>query len=552
MKILRYSSLALAALTFSACQDVNEQVPQGGALTDEQVKETNSALPTRTEAAFSAMFTMMGEPNGCLHNSSGRPDDYGFVMMALSNDLEASDAWIADNGYNWFSTCGEWSSRNPDYANPYIRYIAPYKQIRLANDVISNYPADTQNEKELNRIAQARAVRAFDYMSLAPSFQFNYVDHLEAPCVPIVTEKGVEADNNPRATVKEVYELIMSDLNYACKILENYKPTNKNEISGAVAYGLRARANLAMEKWAEAAADAQKAIDLSGVKPASIADVSKPTFCNISEKNWLWGYDMTEDMAKKFAYATCDAWICSFSGDGYSAATGCCVHINKLLYDLINPSDVRKGWWLNKNGKSPLTNTVSWKNEDGVSFTGDALVKLAITNVKVAFDAYTNVKFGCQAGVGTTTNCSDWPLMRVEEMYLIVAEGLAKSGDENTAKQVLSNFITTYRDPAYNIAVQLGKRNLADEIWLQRRIELWGEGFGMSDIMRLKKNIVRFHSEKDPYPDAFRFNVAYGDPYMLLRFPTTETDNNHGIKNNEGGQQPTPGQNKELLDGVTD
>ena len=41
--------------------------------------------------------------------------------------------------------------------------------------------------------------------------------------------------------------------------------------------------------------------------------------------------------------------------------------------------------------------------------------------------------------------------MRVEEMILIKAEGLAKSGQEATAKQVLEDFVRTYRDPSYTV-----------------------------------------------------------------------------------------------------
>ena len=48
-----------------------------------------------------------------------------------------------------------------------------------------------------------------------------------------------------------------------------------------------------------------------------------------------------------------------------------------------------------------------------------------------------------------------------------------------------------------------------DDVWLQRRIELWGEGFSMADIMRLGKPVVRFQgSDKGNWPDAFCFNIA--------------------------------------------
>ena len=170
---------------------------------------------------------------------------------------------------------------------------------------------------------------------------------------------------------------------------------------------------------------------------------------------------------------------------------------------------------------------------------------------KLPYLPYTNVKFGCNP-IATTVNEEDMPLMRVEEMILIQAEGLAKSGNEAQAKQVLESFVKTYRDPSYDSSK--GGRNLADEIWYQRRVELWGEGFFMADANRLHKPVVRFkdNAESSNEPDAFRFNIDPDDPWLLMRFSDSETNANAAIVNNEGGTQPKQDQNPSLRDGVTD
>ena len=162
---------------------------------------------------------------------------------------------------------------------------------------------------------------------------------------------------------------------------------------------------------------------------------------------------------------------------------------------------------------------------------------------------YANVKFGMMSGIGSEINDNDFPLMRVEEMLLIAAEGYAKSGNEAKAKEILTNFVTNYRDANYTIPTT---RSLADEIWFQRRVELWGEGFAMSDIMRLKKPIVRFHDTSASIDAQFRFNVAADDPWLLMRFPTKEVNANVAIVNNTGGIAPVQDQNPDLRDGVTD
>ena len=544
MKLNKFFLLALAGVALTACNDINEIQPAGRGITQEQVNKVYEALPQRAEASFSGMYSMMGEPYYTF-GASERADDFGFITMAISNDAEGPDYFYPNSGYNWFSVCGEYTSRNADYANPYIRYASPYNQLKMANDIIKSYAGRT-DEDAISHVAQCRAMRAFDYLSMAYAFQYKYVGHEEEPCVPIVTEETTEFANNPRATVKKVYEQIMDDLNYAVDNL-TVQRSSKARINKTVALGLRARAYLAMEKWSEAAADADAALTLAkqeGLEAASIQDVSTPAFCDINEKNWIWGYDMTEAIANQ-EYATASSWLSSFSSNGYAAAVQVYACINNLLYDKISATDVRKGWWVDDNLHSPLLSTISW---DGV--TGDDISYYTVDDVKTVFLPGTNVKFGIPSGIGNPKNDSDYPFMRVEELILVKAEGLAKSGNEGEAKNVISDFVQKYRDPSYNIA--MSPRSLADEIWFQRRVELWGEGFAMSDIMRLGKPVVRFHDDKSRVPAAYRFNIAPDDKVLLLHFCTSETNTNHAIVNNPAFNFPTMYQNPELRDGVTD
>ncbi len=541
MKFNKISILAIAgALTLSACDDVNKQDPEGGMITQGQLTETYAAVPTRVDATFAGMFNMMGEPYGVFGTGRGRADDFGFVMAALSQDAEGADYIYPNSGYNWFSVCGEYTSRTPNYANPYIRYAIVYNQIKIANDLISSL-GEFEDASNKNKVAQAKAIRAFDYLNLVPYFQFNYQGHQNDPCVPIVTPDTPDPANNPRASVQECYDLIMSDLNDAISVLGTARE-NKSRININVAYGIRARANLYMGKWADAAADAAKAME--GYKPASIEEVSTPSFVNADDHNWIWGIILTDDQAQD-RYATSASWLSSFSASAYTAGAACYAMINSMLYDKIPATDVRKGWWVDANLHSPLLSTISW---DGV--TGDDISPLLIEDVKESFTPYTNVKFGMKRGIGNTINSNDFPLMRVEEMILIQAEGLAKSGSEDQARQILENFVKTYRDPEYSSTAQ--NRSLADEIWYQRRIELWGEGFFMADANRLHKPVVRFHDDTNNMPDAFRFNIDPDDPWLLMRFSDSETNANAAIVNNTGGTQPKQDQNPGLRDGVTD
>lgn len=544
MKLNRFSIIALGALTVVSCSDIDEQFPEGGILTSEQIQETTEAIPERTEATFTGMYNMMGESYS-VFPSSGRADDWGIPMIMLSLDGEGPDMWMANNNYNWFSTCGEFSSRNANYANPYIRYILPYRQIGIANEVLASISPDTEDQNAIYKMAQARAIRAYDYMLLAPYFQFNYETSKDKPCIPVLKD-GVDYANNPRATVEEVYNIIIEDLNYAVEHLEGYERASKAYVNLNVAYGLRARAYLNMGMYAEAAADAAKAIE--GYNPATMDELAAgPRFCSADEANWMWGVVITDDQAKNGGLATPASWFSAFTGDGYAPATQVTPSINSLLYNKIPATDVRKAWWIDTNLYSPLLDKISWNGVTGVEIS-----KLVLDDgSKVAYAPYTNVKFGMKSGIGSPINSNDFPLMRVEEMILVEIEGLAKSGQESAAKTKLESFVKTYRDPNYT--VEAGGRTLDNEIWYQRRVELWGEGFATSDMMRLNKPLVRFHDNNPgSFPDAHAFNMPANDPWRLLRFPQTEMNTNAGIIDNEGGEQPVPGQNAGLRDGVTD
>jgi hypothetical protein len=140
--------------------------------------------------------------------------------------------------------------------------------------------------------------------------------------------------------------------------------------------------------------------------------------------------------------------------------------------------------------------------------------------------------------------------MRAEEMILIQAEAAGMINEAN-GKTILQNFVTTYRDPSYN--VDAASRAFRDEVWYQRRVELWGEGFAMSDIMRLGKPVVRFSPSKETnFPNIFKFNIAANDGWLLNRIPQSEMNTNKGVIQNEGGSLPVSDQNPTLTDGVTD
>lgn len=503
---------------------------------------------------FEDLFTHIYMPYSGSFGSNSythRADNFGYIMAAISLDSEGADFSFQDNSYNWFSVTSELSSRNANYINPLLRYAIPYSHIEKINSYLDSFSEGTTDKNWQNKMAQARALRAYAYMALAPYYQFGYATSADQPCIPLITT-GVDLTNNPRATSREVWNYILDDLNYAIENLNSGVRDGKAYIDQNVAYGLRARANLYVGNWAGAASDAAAAAQ--GYEPASMSEVSVPAFFDINDHNWMWGADITEYFGQNHGYQTPSSWISAFSGDGYAAATQNTPQINTLLWNKIPETDVRKGWWIDENLHSPNWAQITWKNiyTGSVLATGDEIATLVTDDDgKMALLPYTNIKFGQKSGAGSFTNDNDFPLMRVEEMILIQAEGLAKSGNQAQAIQILENFVRTYRDPDYSVNGR--GLSLADEIWFQRRVELWGEGFFTFDMKRLGKPLVRFHGPNSSnLPKSYQFNIKANDGWLNMRFPQIALDGNRAIVDNTGGSNPYSGQNPDLRDGVTD
>ncbi len=549
MKLFKYISLSFAALALVSCMgEMDSLEQQTGALTESQFQAANAVDLSKSESIISGMYTKLGCPL-CYDNSSyNRNDNYGFIMMCQAYDAEGADLVLPNNSYNYFNTSCLLTTRSTSAAMPVMRYACPYDSIARAHRVmqaLGDVTEDTSDEIRWS-VGQAYAIRAFSYLYLAPYFQFvsPYEDCKGLADVPIVTLETDNFTENGRASVGEVYELIESDLLTAIEYLEGYERPNKSRIDQQVAKALLARTYTFMDKWEEAYQYASEAAE--GFTPASIAEVSVPSFYDIDEHNWIWGYDMTTDLASEKKYATSSSMLRSFSGYAYTTICGIYACINNLLYNKIPDTDVRKGWWVTPGDHtSPLLDGAEWDGVKGNDICDDTDIK------DTPFLDYTNVKFGVYS-YGTQTNEEDWPFVRVEDMYLIMAAALVRSKGEASGHNCHKEFEQEYRAPSYD---PYG-RNLAalDEIWFQRRVELWGEGFFNPDCRRLGKPLVRFHDgdSDSNVPDNYKLNMAADNEWFLMRFSNAEVNTNLRIVQNTGGTKPTAGGDGDMRDGVTD
>lgn len=513
-----YILLAFVGIFSYSCTDL-DTAPEGSTITSKQKNEIYTLDPSKADAAVNAVFAQFSqyEPNsdaiGARHN------DFGYPSIMFLTDAGGYDMVSSDVGYNWMGNALDYSDRDYTSREAQIVWNDLYTMILTTNNVIGAIPLETTNTQNQFNLAQGLATRAFCYFNLAQLYQFNYVGHQDNPCVPLITnENANDAAKNgaPRATVQEVYDQIMTDLDNAISLLtsaenDGIARADKRYISLAVAYGIRARVNLVMQNWADAATDASSAISHSDAVPASRSDVSVPYFWSASEGDWMWGIIISE--TDDVVQSGIVNWISHMGSLNYGYANySKGFQISKSLYESMPTSDVRKGWWLDANSTS----------------VNLSIAQQAFINEK-GYGAYTQVKFApYQNVVGTAINANDIPLMRIEEMYLIKAEGLAMSGGDGLS--VLNNFVKTYRDPSYNFT-QTSASTVQTEVYRQRRIELWGEGLSWYDIMRLNIPVDR---RGCGFPNATMvFNIPAGSDILLWRITEAEIQANPAISDND-------------------
>jgi hypothetical protein len=493
--------------------------PEGATKTDALKQDAYNKIPANAAAEINAIYAQM---IALYAGGTSNHNDFGVASCMMLLESEGQD-WIGPNtGYNWFGYA-DFYARNYNAAVNLLMWNTYYKTIAACNMVCASTDPETTNPDLMANLGQARAVRAYCYSILAQLYQFTYnAENASKPCVPIVHESltAEQQAANPRASLQEVYDFIMADLNYAIPALKGWARADKGAADQAVAYGLRARVNMLLGNYADAAEDAAMALQVSGAQPYTLADVSKPTFCHAEHNSVIWANMIVESNdVVQTGIINWPSHMSSLYTDGYTGV-GTYREISSDLYSKISPTDVRKGWWLNENLESPLLDHpayAGWKG-NGVP--------------------YANVKFGVpDDDMNNLVADADWTLMRYEEMLLIQAEGLARSNQEAAAKALLEGWVKANRDANYTCRAS-DEAGLVEEIWMQRRIELWGEGFAWFDLNRLEKPIIRTTSSN--WPEAWIVDVDAHHDCRIWTLPDREIQNNDGIDESDNNPVGNP------------
>ena len=541
--IVYMAALALTAVTtLNSC--IKEIDPQSSTVTRDQAAAAPGAFEN-----FVASITSSLNGDFTYGGSSHYPWDFGYPSFFLQRDVMGNDIAVETSGSEWYTT---WYSSGtglgPTYAVCQLPWTYYYGWIKNCNTVLDLAGAEP-DEEHATGAGIAYAMRAMFYMDLARMYApETYARNQNAETVPIVRETlGLaESTENPRATNKEMFEFILSDLDKAETLLADYKRADKFTPDQSVVYGLKARAYLTMEDWANAEKYAKLAQQGYTVMTAD-QYLSKTEGFNKPNDSWMFGLTYRSTDPNITENDADSSWgsqmIVEVSGSecGYSANYVGPKRIDAHLFSTIPETDFRRMCWIDPaldemETKAEILEALEPYTDDpaGVFATGyNVSARASLGCIELKF----RPKDGEHLNQYTAFTVAV-PLMRVEEMKLIEAEA-AGMQDEARGIQLLTEFAKT-RDENY----EYGTHNEAyyntstgrfrNEVWWQRRVELWGEGFATFDVKRLEKGIIRSY-EGTNHVDGYQWNQQSVPQWMNLCIVQSETNNNSACTNN-----PTP------------
>ena len=420
-----------------------------------------------SEAIFDNTSNISAVLNGVYRYLYSRYSDQnqpGQGGVMLNMDFMGED--LHQSAATWYTTAGSgtggWVSQKND-ASGWVSYPFRlyYRCIGNANGVIDNVDAATGSDADKKRLrAEALTLRAWSYFNLVQIFGKRYVaggtNSQPGVSMPLST-KDVKM---PRATVGQVYTQINKDLDEALALFPAGSAVpNKSHLSLNAARAIKARVALTMQDYVTAAAVAKQITDATTYSLMSNAQYQEG-FNALSNPEWIWGAFIQDDQGDTFG-----SYHAQISWDGNTTyIRSRPKRINSNLYNLITSTDVRKKMW------EPAPTAVNFP------------LPLS-TYIR---EPYMSRKFKTRA----LPTIGDVPYIRLAEMYLIQAEAYAKTpGKEAEARAALFT-LAKNRDASYVLSTNAGQA-LIDEILVQRRVELWGEGFRFFDLKRLDQSLDR-------------------------------------------------------------
>lgn len=500
-KIILASLLATLSLSVTSCRE--EYL---------QSEPTSTLSNPPAQAKLYGLYRMMITPG--TGGASKRHDDFGQKSYDIYMDMLSSDMALANAGYGWYrDIAGYVVTDNYTSTENYIPWRYYYRLIAGANEVIQGLGGNdaTPTGEQKYSMAQAKALRAYAYFYLLQLYTNQYEPNSETNSIPLYLDTSVVA--KPKAKQSEVYAQIVKDLKYAVDNLSGFERKNKGIINKYVAEGLLAYTYAAMGENDKVLSLAQDIINNGGFTLTSREECAyydhKGTgtpsgggFNDVNTPSWMWGYDITSqaniELVSFWGHMDDFSYGYAWAG-GYKA-------MDENLYNQIEAGDIRKQQFPANYQATPRDT----RHYQPVN----------------KFFSASGRERGAQRVI-----VSDYVFMRVDEFYILGAEAAAKTGNLTEAKRLISELIKKrFSDATVNAELTkingLSQDDLLKYIYLNTRIELWGEGKSYLSMKRNHLSVTRGSNHISHKGETFTST----DSRLTLDIPQSEINNNPYIK----------------------
>lgn len=509
MKLNRFIHISIATVAIAmlaSCSEEYLETSPAGTIEEEAVNNVMQADPSQVQSyvAGAQMNLYCGGDYWTSH------DDFGLPAVKLATDLLCEDIAYYNDAH-FFCNDYQLDNRLGSYRRTSSMWNQFYNLIKNCNDIIVMLkPAEGEVIEEENTTArsilgEAYGMRALAYFWLVNLWQHPYSINPDALGVPVLTEDEYRQERVP---VKDVYSLILSDIQLSYDYLEGlgYHSGNKIGLSEYAAAAIYANVLMFTSDYENAAKYAELAI--KGGSLNSEEDMLGG-FNSLDMPEVIWGYNVTNETTGYYAslFSHIDPYHIGYAGLGYGKL------VASDLYNKIEEGDIRKQWFGYKEDYNLLEN--AFHVEKSKNFTDYIQNKYR--------DVYLTT-YG-QAGPFTSAIIHT----RIAEMYFVAAEAYYLNNQADKALETLKTIMLT-RNPAYSFSAT--GNELYEEICIQKRIEMWMEGCRYLDAKRRGEELDRTVSVNHSPVALEQYNTkkySAHDYRMIYRIPTKELENNPKI-----------------------
>lgn len=490
------AGIALMASTIAGCTKILDQEPLTD-LTEKNALGSAANAEASLSSAYSALLPGLY---------------YGEVMNTITelpgdNTMTANGARTMWDDFTWNPTT--------DFVQNYSQI---YNAIAKANLIITLVPDVNMDETRRKQIiGEGHFLRALHYFNLVRLYGgvSLYTEPILSGDAATINEKGLR----PRASVEEVYDLIIDDLSKAEEMVGGSQPNaaqNRNRAVKATVYALQAKVFLTKRDYASAKAACQKVFD-NGALYSMVTDFNalwpaKNKAESIFEIHYdppTLGGGIMPDLMLPFPLAT-------YSFDKYPRPTADFIDnvadkVNDNRFKLVAPIMV------------------------GSNHVADNYTSFCVgLGAGVVDQGYFVYKWR-NTGSLPFNNPDNYPILRLADVKLMYAEAENELNGPGNAFTHLNDVRNRAGLSSLNLTDLPGKQAFRDEVDKQRRLELAFEGERWLDLLRYALDEKAGITHQITALDVIRSKKGTEDEtYLLLPLPQSEINSNPKVTQNPG------------------